>query len=220
MSPAKAQILFKFRFVENGNVAQIFSQKAIATQEEIILGINSTLFYENITDTLVRDKRLIIASTSPVSSNSQTFSELASNYVYTLEVYNVNPGDLKKHIDQISSRKRTEQRKVFLQEVGEAHLFRSVTCPECQSTIDLSDFQRTSYIYCRFCQSIFKENQPAMTKGDKYCVCDECQMFNRVQYYTEFYFYFLLIVYGFYSKRRLVCDNCADSIFWKNFWLN
>ncbi|MEW6496745.1 MAG: hypothetical protein AB1589_30115 [Cyanobacteriota bacterium] len=59
-----------------------------------------------------------------------------------------------------------------------------------------------------------------MTKGSTYRLCDECGMFDRVKSYTEFYFYFLLIVYGFYYKRRHVCDNCASAIFWKTFLLN
>ncbi|MFB2922651.1 MULTISPECIES: hypothetical protein [Aerosakkonema] len=220
MSPTSSELSFKFRFVENGNAQGLFSQKAIATDREIILGTTTTLFYEQITDTLVRDKRLVIVWDSPLSGEIEASSNSVNNYVYVLEVYNVNPQNLKKHIDQVSSRKRTENNKSFLRESGQYHLFRSATCPECQATIDLSDHQRTSYIYCRFCQSIFKENQPAITKGEKYCVCDECQMFNRVQSYTEFYFYFLVFVYGFYAKSRYVCDNCANSIFWKTFWLN
>ena len=45
-------------------------------------------------------------------------------------------------------------------------------------------------------------------------------MFDRVRGYTEFYFYFLVIAYGFSMKRRHVCDNCADSIFRKTLLLN
>jgi tetratricopeptide (TPR) repeat protein len=45
-------------------------------------------------------------------------------------------------------------------------------------------------------------------------------MFDRVRGYTEFYFYFLLVAYGFSMKRRFVCDNCADSIFRKTLLRN
>ena len=45
-------------------------------------------------------------------------------------------------------------------------------------------------------------------------------MFDRIQKYPEFYFYFFLIIYGFRYKQRFLCDSCAHDLFLKTFGLN
>jgi len=51
-----------------------------------------------------------------------------------------------------------------------------------------------------------------VSNSDTYSICDECQMYDRLRGYTVFYFYFLLVVYGWSMKRRFVCDTCATNI--------
>lgn len=215
MSHTTDEIWFKFRFVNDGRAAGFFAQKGLATERLILLGKNHVIYYDSITDTLARDRRLVIAISTTPNLNQQ-----AANYSVVVEVYGVKASKLKRYIDVLASRKEVENRKQQLLQSGHYHYFRGANCPECQASIDLSDFDRASYIYCRFCESIFKEQQPAITKGEKYRGCDECRMFDRVRGYTEFYFYLLIAVYGFSYKRRHVCDNCADAIFWKTLFLN
>jgi hypothetical protein len=45
-------------------------------------------------------------------------------------------------------------------------------------------------------------------------------MFDRVRGYTEFYFYFLIVAYGYSLKVRHVCDSCAHALFKKTFFAN
>jgi tetratricopeptide (TPR) repeat protein len=45
-------------------------------------------------------------------------------------------------------------------------------------------------------------------------------MYDRVRGYTVFYFYFLLVVYGYSLKRRFVCDTCAADLAKKALLLN
>ena len=40
-------------------------------------------------------------------------------------------------------------------------------------------------------------------------------MFAKIKVYTEFYFYFLLVVYGFSMRKVYLCSNCASSLFKK-----
>lgn len=219
MSYTADELSFKFKYVKNGNPQGIFAQKATASSEEIILG-KERLIYEDIADSTTRDNRLILAIYPTASLSENVSQQLMESSILVLEVYQINPLNLERFIDRISSKKQTEIKRQELIQAGQGNLFRAVTCPECQATIHLSGLNKTSYIYCRFCESIFQENQSVMTKGSEYPVCDECHMFDRVRGYTEFYFYFLLVIYGFYHKRRHLCDNCANRVFWKTFILN
>lgn len=219
MSHTNSELSFKFRFVSNGYAQGLFAQKGTANDREIFLG-KETLIYDDITDTTTRDQRLAIAISSTACLSQKINKFLFNNSTLVLEVYNGKAQKLEKYLDRIASKKAVDKKRQRLFENGQFHLFRTANCPYCQATIDLSDFQRTPYIYCRFCETLFKENMLVITKGSRYRICDECHMFDRVKSYTEFYFYFLLVVYGFYYKRRHVCDNCAHSMFRKMLLLN
>lgn len=219
MPSTTSELVFKFRFVHQGRAQGLFAQKGLANEREITLG-EDVLIYEDITDTTTRDQRLVIALSNTACLSKKVSKYLANNSALVLEIYKGKTQDLEKHIDKIASAKEVEKKKQRLLESGQSHLFRSATCPECQATIDLCDFERSSYVYCRFCETVFKENLLSITKGSTYRICDECGMFDRVRSYTEFYFYFLLIVYGFYYKRRHTCDHCADGLFRKTLFLN
>ncbi len=45
-------------------------------------------------------------------------------------------------------------------------------------------------------------------------------MFDHIRPYTEFYFYFLLLVYGFSYKQVHLCHSCAHKTFLKTLGLN
>jgi tetratricopeptide (TPR) repeat protein len=80
----------------------------------------------------------------------------------------------------------------------------------------------TPYVYCRYCETVFaaKKGKEIITRGSTYHECDECGMFGRIRGYTEFYFYFLLVAYGFSYKERYLCDSCAHRMFVKTLLTN
>jgi DNA-directed RNA polymerase subunit RPC12/RpoP len=129
--------------------------------------------------------------------------------VLALEVQGVQARDLERTIDRRASALAAQRHKRELAAAGDENRYRVMTCPHCQATIDLSDFERTRYVYCRYCGSILDRGGGIVSSGDAYHVCSECQMFGRVRGYTVFYFYFLLVVYGFSYGRRYLCDTCA-----------
>ena len=218
MKKQNSELIFKFSYVKNGYKQGFFAKKGKATEAAILLG-DEKLMYEHITDSVTRDNRLVLA----LSSNASLGQNMAKNLVENnliLEVLQINSLTLERWIDRISSKKIVDKKRRKLISMGKENLFYAVTCPHCGATIDLSGLNRSSHIYCRFCETIFKEKLGIITQGEKYHPCDECQMFDRVQGYTEFYFYFLLVVYGFYSKRRFLCDTCVDKVFWKMLILN
>jgi hypothetical protein len=200
-----SEINFKFRFVSKGQATGLRSKKGMIAESGLQLG-EDLIEYTDIVETIVRDNRLVMATDG--------------REPFVIEVYGIKARELEKQIDRISSAQLAKRKKADLELAGDGHKYRTATCPECHATIDLSGYEKSNYIYCRFCECLLDRDGQVVNSGDHYRVCDECGMFDRVKGYTEFYFYFLLLVYGFSSKRRHVCDNCAHKLFLKTFFIN
>jgi len=213
------EITFKFQYIYKGGVTIGPTKKGKATEQELILG-KDILTYDHILDTTVRDNRLILAISTKAQVGKELSKALIDGSAVGIEVYGVKALELEKFIDRICSARETEKNRRRLVRKGKGKLFRTSSCPECSATIDLSELDKTRYVYCRFCETIFVEKQYIATRGSVYRVCDECSMFDRVRGYWEFYFYFFVLFMGSSSKRRYVCDNCAGVIFYKTFFLN
>lgn len=209
--PAAKELNFRFRFVHDKNAVGLFAKKATATDRALILD-KEPIDYTDILDSTCRDQRIALSIAPEATLGENTRKALCADQILVLEVSRNRTNDLERHIDRASSAIQAEQHRQELINAGKADRFHSIQCSNCQATIDLSDFNRTSYIYCRYCESIIKSSGEVVTPGDSYRICDECGMFDRLRGYTQFNFYFLLVVYGFSYRRVHVCDNCAVRI--------
>jgi hypothetical protein len=217
MSTPPTEISFKFRYVQNGYAQGFFARKGSLTAHCLFLDGDS-FKYEEIKDTTTRDRRMLLVL-SPDAHIAPKFSQ-ASGGAVVLEISDLPAKTLERHIDRLSSKMAVEKRRMQLTEIGKDSLLRTADCPECQATIDLTDFEPSAYIYCRFCESLFKQRPSMIMQGDRYRTCDECGMFDRILNYNEFYFYFLLVVYGFSYKQRYLCDHCAHHLAVKMLLIN
>lgn len=212
-------INFKFKFVLNGAAQGVFSsKKGCATPTGLTLA-GSELGYELVADTIHRDNRLVVAITD-IHQLDPGLVPQVQDRTLVLECYNTKLDQLEKFIDCHASAYAAKRHKQALEAQGEGHLFRTEICPLCSATVDLSGFEQGKYVYCRFCDSVYGEGMERLSAKNSYQECDECHMFDRIQGYTEFYFYFLLVVYGFSHQRRHLCDSCAAKLFWKVFLAN
>ena len=215
----KKELQFKYRFVARGGQPKgLFASQGKVDDREILLD-KDTLSCSDIIDSTTRDTRLILLLREGASLEGKIANNLLDGKSIILEIQGNDTREVELFIDRLSSKHAAKRHQEALEAEGQGHQFHSVECPECGSTIDLSLLDRSPFVYCRYCESVFQGHRVA-TAGDRYRHCDECNMFNRVQGYTEFYFYFLLVVYGFYYKRRHLCDSCAGTVFWKMFFLN
>ncbi len=208
---------FEFKLIRNGQAQGVRFQKGKATGQQFMLGEQS-LDYDAIGDTTTRENRLFM-KIAPGTQLDKKFSEALNGNVLGISVHKTEALELERYIDRRCSDVQVERNRQRLFQAGRGDLFRTVACPECQAVIDLSELDKTPFTYCRFCESIFTQARVA-TQGNIYHICDECHMFDRIRDYTEFYFYFLVVVYGYSSKTRYVCDNCAHSIFKKTLLMN
>jgi hypothetical protein len=211
---------FKFRFVRGSQTTGLFATKGRVEGDLLHLG-EDPLSMDQILKVEVRDNRLILVLNEGVQLTGQLATESVDGRVLVIEVYKVSPRVLEQSIERVCSAAAAREHREQLEAEGRGHEYKDVTCPDCQATIDLTGVPKSPYVYCAFCDSIFRSETRALaTRGESYRVCEECELFDRVRDYTEFYFYFLIIFYGFSYKRRFVCDNCAGRLFWRTFLWN
>ncbi len=220
MPPYANEIKFRFQYVNSsGQTVGWRASAGLLTPDTIQLK-DDTLSYRAVLDSTCRDQRLILTLDPQEVSSPSLNQQLINGRVLALQITGAKPADMEFYIDRISSRYLAEKHHEQLHREGRGREFRSVICPHCGATVDLSLLNKTPYIYCRYCETVFQETSDLKTVGATYRLCDECGWFDRVKGYTEFYFYFLLVVYGFSWKRRFLCDTCVNQVFWKVLLVN
>lgn len=203
---------FKFKYVKDGNVTGFFASKGEVGNDGVKLG-EHLLPFECVYDTTTRDERLVITmDPRHAAIPAPVLAQMQGSFL-VLHVSKMSAASLEKVIDRHTSAREAAARKAQLQADGKGHLFRTEQCPCCAATVDLSELPDSPYNYCRFCETVFgRAVDRAPKQSNTYCQCDECGYYDRVQGYGEFYFYFLLVVYGFSHKRRYLCDDCGASL--------
>lgn len=211
-----AVLNFKFSYV---NAFTLFSQKGTASPTAINLhGVEIPYIY--LVETATRDNRFVLTVAPNTPLDAKMKKRLQENRFLVLQLAKDKAKALKKYVDHYGSAVWAENHRQQLAGAGKESLFCTVVCPHCGATIDLSELERTAYVYCPYCASILNYNQQIISNSDVYDICDECNMYDRVRGYTVFHFYFLLVVYGYSVKRRFVCDACATSLAQRTLLLN
>lgn len=215
-----ADIKFSFSFIVNGQAEFSWSGKdGLATEEELILD-GSAISIGDIVDTVSREERLLLALHPEAQLSDSLKPRISDKNVLVLHMNSGSTEKLERHIDRRSSAFLAEKHKEELDVAGKGSEFRAMICPSCQATIDLTAQNPTPFTYCRFCESVVKESGELATNGHDYRICEECNYFGRVQNYTVFYFYFLLVIYGWRMNRRYLCDSCVRPIMIKALFIN
>ncbi|MBL4884347.1 MAG: hypothetical protein JKY95_07410 [Planctomycetaceae bacterium] len=129
---------------------------------------------------------------------------------------------LKKEMDLARSALWAKQHQKELEEKGLGHTFRQEQCPRCTATLILSDMPQSPQLYCHFCDSLstIDPNSDPIPQERDLRVCEECSMYTRPQKFTIFYFYFLLVIYGFSSSSTWRCPPCMRGEAWKMLFGN
>ncbi len=201
---------FKFHWLnQNGQPTSMFRKKGNIEGETITLE-KSEIPIAAIFQTLIRDKSMVItiATVDPANPYSSLLLQLPS-------VKAAN--ELKTSIDIIRSAIWAKQHREDLQKKGMGHTFRAGQCPHCDAVLILSDMPETPQLYCHFCDSLSTVDptlEPIRQEKDLR-ICEECGMYSKPQKFTIFYFYFLLVVYGFWQKSTWRCPPCMRGEAWK-----
>jgi predicted Zn-dependent protease len=216
---AAPSVAFKFKLVRNGHEVGYRSKQGALGLDSLQLDGQIIPFAE-VADTAARDNRLVLVLRSESPARLALQKQLTPSGALPLAISGGHALDIKRAIDRNNSAQAADDhyRKLLGQARGAE--FRAAPCTHCQATLDLTEAGQPRYIYCPYCETLLAGTGQPIADGDHYAVCDECRLFGRIQGYTEFYFYFLLVVYGFSWKRRHVCDSCADKMFRKTLLVN
>lgn len=129
---------------------------------------------------------------------------------------------IKSALDIARSDVWAQMHREELEKKGRGHAVRTSVCPHCDATLILTDMPVTPQIYCRFCHSlstVSPDLEPV--PGERTLrICDECGMFSKPRRFTIFYFYFLLVVYGFHYRFTWRCPPCMRGDAWKMLFGN
>ncbi len=131
-----------------------------------------------------------------------------------LEVYGGKAKRLVRSLNAMASAHHAEAAREQLFQRGAGHDFRSATCPHCSSTIDLSRLPSSPQLYCPYCETL-SEGGAVDRELARYRVCGGCGYFAEPRSFTEFYFYWLVFVFGFRWNRHELCSSCMRGTAWK-----
>lgn len=132
------------------------------------------------------------------------------------------PGKAKRVFQALAphvSRAHADGHRTDLERRGLGNQFRSTACSHCRSTLDLSRMVETEAVYCRYCDRVSQTGvEPKQTAP--YRCCASCGYYARPRKFTEFYFYFLVYVYGWRYSQHEFCSACMRSKAWKMLAIN
>lgn len=208
-------IRFKFHWVdENGTATGFLAKKGALDQETLTLD-DVQIPAAVIMDVEIRGQYLIIAVMTEEDEASQ------------LVIQTGKAKELKAELGRIRSSFWADAHRKHLEEKGLGHTFRRVICPACASVIDLTDMDDTPQVSCGFCNTISTLERGVPDDGESsavsergYQLCDECGMYSKPRQFTIFYFYFLVVFYGWRYHTTWRCPGCMRGEAWKMLFGN
>ncbi len=198
---------FKFRFLDDAGNPQGFLAKKGSLADGILTLDGQQIPAVAIENVALRQDRMALVIRS--GEDPEAYSSIL------LAVYSV-AAELKRLLDAARSQFVAEARRQVLQAEGREYEFRAVPCPACAAMLDVTDFEPTPQVYCDFCEVISTVGTETPVKNERdYKLCDTCGMYSSPRRFTSFYFYFLVVIYGWHSRTSYRCPGCMRGEAWK-----
>jgi len=213
MAFSNEPVQFKFKWINEQGQETGFLRKRGEFKNDTLHLDTTELPTAALLDVVIRDNRMGITVLTK-EGGSQGFGISVSG--------GVSARNLKKWIDVSRSSHWAKSHKEALEKKGEGHHYREETCPECHATLILSRMPHTPQLYCHFCDALMTVGDPkAVPVGERALkLCDSCGMFSKPRKFTIFYFYFLLVVYGWRQQITWRCPACMRGDAWKMLFGN
>lgn len=205
-------LLFKYQLInEAGQPASWLSQKGSFDGEQIHL-VGESFPAASVIHTMLVDKVFVVVVPG-ADGEPRAVSML---------VHSGNVRQLKTGIDRVRSAAQVTLAEQAWRSQGQVGPFRKEVCPNCSATLNLSNFEATPQLFCDYCDTVYTvPKQPETpTNEAEYKLCEHCGMYSRPRKFTEFYFYFILVAYGFWTKESLRCPACMRGTAWKMLAMN
>ena len=207
-----ATLLFKYQLInEAGQPTGWLSKKGSFDGEQIHLDGESFPATSIVMTLLV--KKVFVFVVDDQVQEPRTIS---------LVMHSGNTQLLKTEVDRIRSADQVAKLEAAWRANGQMGPFRKEMCPNCAATLDLSHFDATPQIFCDYCDTIYTVPKQPETPANEseYRLCEHCGMYSRPRKFTEFYFYFLFVVYGWWTNDSMRCPACMRGTAWRMLAVN
>lgn len=205
-----AEVLkFKFKYVNHEGREEGFLQKQGEVTQDILRLDKEELPIAAIIKAETKFKRIILY----LAQNSGEILPLVLSIAK-------NCDDVFKRVNSALSFKRAEARMESLTNAGRGESFNAVDCVHCSSIIDLTELPNSPDVFCDYCETIQASDGTKRPTDEKFRICDQCGFFGQPREFTVFYFYFLIVIYGWREQKVHMCSTCMRKEAWKMFFGN
>lgn len=203
---------FKFKWINQNGDEEGFRRKKGSFDGETLQLDDVEIPAEAIISLETRENRIILA----IPTDEEEPSVLA------IAVSGVTAKQLKAKVDVARSATWARAEKKEFESKGEVHLYREATCQHCDAVLTMSRMQETPQLFCTYCDTLTTThpNQDTPPNEKTFKICEECGMFSQPKKFTIFYFYFLVVIYGFRQSTTWRCPACMRGEAWKMFFGN
>lgn len=208
----ESPLAFKFHWLDDkGN--QVGMRRKAGSFDGATLKLDETAIpIGAILDVFVRENKMVLSAAKADGAATALFMPSSAAVAESL----------KKSIDIARSHVWAERHRDELVAKNRGQAFRSAACPHCGAVSILTGMPSTPQVYCQFCQTLSTSGGSAepVAGEQHFRLCEQCGMYSKPRKFTIFYFYFLLVVYGFWSKSTWRCPGCMRGEAWKMFFGN
>lgn len=210
---------FDFRFLNAKNKPTSFCKKQGSITESGVILDGQELFYHQIQEVIrFRDRLSFLIKAEEKTSLSEY--RIPHTSYFMIQVDEEIIFDVKSYIDRNYTDLQAKEHRKELKAKDEEHNFRSMCCPQCQSTLDLSYIRPSKYVFCKYCEALFNQNGN-YTDLEDYKVCHVCKYYNRVQKTPRVEVYFLgKNEKAWTFETAYQCDSCTERELRERFWKN
>lgn len=199
-------VSFKFKWVNDQGQPEGFLAKKGSFDGETLLLDEAEVPAAAVIESEVRSNRLILS----------VATQEDEPVLLVVAIVQGSAKDLKDILGRARSRAWAAARREEMTAEGRGAEFREETCPNCNATIDLTGMPPTPQISCDFCNTISTlDSAEGVHLHQDLRLCDHCGMYSKPREFTRFYFYFLLVVYGYWSDKTWRCPGCMRGEAWK-----
>lgn len=204
---------FKFHFLNDQGQQTSMLRKRGSFDGETLLLDDVPIPAAGMLQTVVRENRLVIVYLA---------AEGGVAHVAIMPSAARQTDELKRRLDIARSATWARLHREKLIEAGRGAAYREAICPRCKATIVLSDMPASPQVYCHYCDSLttLDAARGEVAGESKLKLCEECGMYSQPRKFTIFYFYFLLVVYGWWSRATWRCPGCMRGEAWKMLFGN
>ena len=197
---------FKFQFLDETGNAKSFLRKKGRFEDRVLTLDDVEIPAAAMADCQVLEKRMLFAVPDGEGGLGSLMVDLPSAST---------AADLKTRVDAARSRQWADAYCEDLEKKGRGGSYREAECPRCVATLVLSDMPETPQVFCNYCGTLSTQGQAAPPAEATHRLCEECGMYSQPAKFTVFYFYFLLVVYGWRSRTKWCCKGCMRGDAWK-----